>query len=77
MARRRHKKGRQAEEPRSDVKDQQQTIKAGNPIQERSEDFQTAPSTPCMLAFIDIEHKASLRLQEVARMVDELLKIYP
>jgi hypothetical protein len=42
---------------------------------ESIDDFQSASVTSSLLAFIDIEIRASQRLQEVVKMVDEFLKV--
>jgi hypothetical protein len=75
VTRRRHTRNRQAEEPQALVRHQQQIIETGVSHEESVEDFKSPFTNSYMLVFDEIEQRASERLQQVVRTIDESLKI--
>jgi hypothetical protein len=75
VTKRRHKKDRQTEKTQAVVRSEQQATETGISDEESFEDFESPLTYSYLLAFDEVEQKASERLQEVVRMIDELLKI--
>jgi hypothetical protein len=72
--RRRHSKNRQAKEPWVGGQIQQRIVT--KEISDRGADERQSRSAgPHMIAFYEVEQRASERLQGVVRMIDELLKV--